>query len=58
MTVTPPNTPASDEPEVDYVDDPDLEAALDEAEVEEGEPAEEVHATLKEMLRAIRKAVA
>jgi hypothetical protein len=50
--------PPSDEPEVEYVDDPDLEAALDEAEAEDGEPAEEVHASLREMLRAIRKAVA
>lgn len=44
--------------EVEYVDDPDLEAALDEADREEGVPAEEVHAAIKEMLRAIRKAVA
>lgn len=56
--MAPPNEPPTDEQEVEYVDDPDLEAALDEAEVEEGVPAEEVHASIKEMLRAIRQAVA
>jgi hypothetical protein len=48
----------SDEPEVEYVDDPALEAALDEAEAEEGEPAEEVFAAIDEMLAAIGRAVA
>ncbi|HEU4534948.1 MAG TPA: hypothetical protein VFS00_12555 [Polyangiaceae bacterium] len=50
MATTPPNTPAADEPGVEYVDDPDLEAALDEAEVEAGEPAEEVFAALDETI--------
>lgn len=53
----PPDAP-SDEQEVEYVDDPDLEVALDEAEVEAGEPAEEVFAAIDTMLEAIGRAVA
>jgi hypothetical protein len=56
--MTPPNEPPVNEQEVEYVDDPDLEAALDEAEVEEGEPAEEVFAAIDDMLKAIGRAVA
>lgn len=54
----PPNEPPADEQEVEYVDDPDLAAALDEAEVEEGEPAEAVFAAIDAMLDAIGRAVA
>jgi hypothetical protein len=55
MAATPPAPPSADEQEVEVVDDPDLEASLDEPATEDGE---DVHAALREMLRAIRKAVA
>jgi hypothetical protein len=58
MATPPPGALISDEQEVEYVDDPDLEAALDEAEVEEGEPADEVFAAIDTMLEAIGRAVA
>jgi len=44
--------------DVESVDDPDLEAAFDESEREEGEPADEVLVAMKGMIRAIGKAVA
>lgn len=53
--MAPPNEPPADEQEVEYLDDPDLEASLDEPAPYD---AEEVHAAMREMLRAIRKAVA
>jgi hypothetical protein len=55
MAAKPPNEPPVEEEEVEVVDDPDLEASLDEPAPYD---AEEVHASLREMLRAIRKAVA
>ena len=58
MATAPPGAPRANEQEVEYVDDADLEAALDEAQVEEGEPAEEVFAAIDAMLEAIGCAVA
>lgn len=55
MASTPPNEPPTDEQEVEVIDDPDLQASLDEPAPYD---AEEVHASMREMLRAIRKAVA
>jgi hypothetical protein len=43
---------------VERVDDPDLEAALDELEHDPGKPAGEVMDAMDEMIRAIAKAVA
>jgi hypothetical protein len=48
--------PREDDLGLEVVDDPDLEAALDEADCELGDPAEEVFATLRTMIDAIAQA--
>jgi hypothetical protein len=52
--MAPPNEPATNE-EVERIDDPDLEASLDEPATEDGE---EVFAAVREMIAAIGRAVA
>ncbi|MCU0686057.1 MAG: hypothetical protein MUF34_28065 [Polyangiaceae bacterium] len=52
--MAPPNEPATNE-EVERIDDPDLEASLDEPATEDGE---EVFAAIDDMIRAIARAVA
>ncbi|HEU4410055.1 MAG TPA: hypothetical protein VFS43_32675 [Polyangiaceae bacterium] len=47
MATNPPSLPPEDEGDVEYVDDPDLEASLDEPAPYD---AEEVHAAMREML--------
>ncbi|HEU4539219.1 MAG TPA: hypothetical protein VFS00_34095 [Polyangiaceae bacterium] len=55
MATEPPNAPSADEQEVEVVDDPDLQASLDEPATEDGE---EVFAAVREMIAAIGRAVA
>jgi hypothetical protein len=55
MASTPPDEPPTDPQEVEVVDDPDLQASLDEPAPYDGD---EVLADLRAMVAAIRKAVA
>lgn len=55
MANAPPSVPPDDEQEVEVVDDPDLQASLDEPAPYH---AEEVLSDLRAMVAAIRKAVA
>lgn len=53
--MAPPNEPPADEREVEYVDDPDLEASLDEPAPHD---AEKVMDAIDDMIEAIARAVA
>ncbi|HEU4407467.1 MAG TPA: hypothetical protein VFS43_19530 [Polyangiaceae bacterium] len=55
MASMPPNEPPADEHEVEVIDDPDLQASLDEPAPHD---AHEVLTDLRAMVAAIRKAVA
>jgi hypothetical protein len=55
MATPPADAPHTNEQEVEVVDDPDLQASLDEPATEDGE---EVFAAVREMIAAIGRAVA